>query len=124
MLAELGALPSDENPDLYAIPKRPGLYAIQKSYSLEEILRDKTIVDYIHFDIQGSEGDVIDSSVSIMNEKVRCIFIGTHSHEIEDQIKKTLSAQNWHLAFDKTMSKRENGSLQDGEQVWVNPRFL
>lgn len=124
MLAELNATPSKENPDLYTIPKRPGLYAIQKSYTLEDLIRDKETTDYIHFDIQGSEGEVIESSTDIMNKKVRCIFVGTHSHEIEDQIKNVLSAQNWHQVFDKTMSKRENGSLQDGEQVWVNPRFL
>ena len=124
MLAELGALPSDEDPNLYTLPKRPGLYAIQKSYSLEELLQNKVKVDFIHFDIQGSEGDVIESSVDIMNKKVRCIFVGTHSHEIEDQIKAVLSAHDWHLVFDQKMSNRENGSLQDGEQVWVNPNFL
>lgn len=124
MIEELGAVPADDGPGLYTIPKRPGLYAIQRSVSVEDMLANKTVVDYIHFDIQGSEGDVIDSSIDVLNEKVRCIFIGTHSHPIEDQIKKALFAQNWHLVFDKTMSKRENGSLQDGEQVWINPKFL
>jgi len=124
MLAELGATPDAENPNLYSLPKRPGLYAVQRSVSLEDLIKDKELVDYIHFDIQGSEGDVIENSIDVMNKKVRCIFIGTHSHEIEDQIKNALSAQDWKLITDVTMSRRENGSLQDGEQVWVNSRFL
>ena len=124
MLEETGAVPAEENPGLYTIPKRPGFYAIQRSVTLEDLIKDKKTVDYIHFDIQGSEGDVIESSLAIMNERVRCIFVGTHSHEIEAQIKTALFSQDWQLVFDKTMTKRENGRLQDGEQVWVNPRFL
>jgi len=107
MLAEIGAVPAEDNPGLYTIPKRPGFYAIQRSVTLEDLIKNKKTIDYIHFDIQGSEGEVIESSLAIMNDRVRCIFIGTHSHEIEAQLKT-----------------RENGSLQDGEQVWVNPRFI
>lgn len=124
MLEELGAKPDTDNPNLYSLPKRPGLYAIQRSVSLEDLIEDKQLVDYIHFDIQGSEGDVIENSVEVMNKKVRCIFVGTHSHDIEDQIKAALTDQGWYLIADVTMSTRENGRLQDGEQVWVNSRFL
>jgi len=124
LLAELNAEPSDEDPNLYKLPKRPGLYAMQRSVSLNDLIKDKEVVDYIHFDIQGSEGDVIESSVDVMNAKVRSVYIGTHSHEIEDQIKKCLNAQDWLLLHDETMHHRDNGSLQDGAQVWINPRFL
>lgn len=111
--------------------------------SLKTLLRDEGIVDLIHFDCQTAELDVI-RSVAVPGEdlldRVKMMFIGTHSMYIEHQILGLMCAAGWHLvaSFPITRSPdRDDSDLHasfmlgrvamgpvDGVQVWANPRHV
>lgn len=82
------------------------------------------VVDFIHFDIQGAEADVIEAAIADMDARVRCIAVGTHSGEIEARLRALLPGHDWLCVHDAVQKPRPNGILGDGNQVWANRRFL
>jgi FkbM family methyltransferase len=95
--------------------------------SLASIIEDVELVDLIDMDIQGAEADVIEGSAHILN-RVRRLHIGTHTHEVEDRLRRTLGALGWTAEWDYPCNSRAwtpygRVKLQDGVQAWVNPRI-
>ena len=103
-----------------------------KSISLTKILRDHRKVDLLHIDVQGTEAALISSALDDLNERVRYLFVGTHSRLIEGQILTTFLKEGWALLREEPCLLRAgtgNGILQemtirDGGQLWVNPRLV
>lgn len=85
----------------------------------------------IHIDVQGHEFEIIRSSLDLLNARVRWMVVGTHSRKIEGDILETLSRHGWVLENEKPTRFRfwenpvtlEAMTIQDGTQVWRNPRF-
>lgn len=96
-----------------------------KAVSLSNLLNRYDIVDLIHMDIQGAELEVISSSLELINKKVRCIHIGTHSKEIEDDLCKLFLSIGWkcttlyRCASNNTTPFGEVHFV-DGIQTWHN----
>jgi FkbM family methyltransferase len=93
-------------------------------------LRDVTAayrrIDYLHMDVQGAELDFLSSHPGILDEKVRRVLIGTHSHAIEQGLRELFSGLGWQCQYDFPLDGRVRVddvdlTLGDGVQVWINP---
>lgn len=104
----------------------------RKSIPLAELLSGGEIFDFVNIDIQGAELDVVTNSVSVLAEKVRVMVIGTHSRFIEGSLLDALLFNGFALHAEKPCIFRYDGTaaslcgrtIQDGEQIWVNPRLV
>ena len=99
-----------------------------QAVTLGSILEDLTKVDLVDSDLQGAELAVIRSSIDALDAKVKRLHIGTHSTEIERELRDLLSSHGWHCSRDyPCFSERETPfglvQFQDGVQTWVNPRL-
>jgi FkbM family methyltransferase len=95
--------------------------------TVADILETVDRVDLIDMDIQGAEGGVIASSVGVLCQKVRRLHIGTHSAEVEAQIRAALSGAGWRPRWDfpcrsEVRTPYGRVSFEDGVQAWHNPR--
>jgi FkbM family methyltransferase len=96
--------------------------------TVEELTRDLATIDLIDMDIQGAEREVVGNSMPTLTAKVRRIHIGTHSAEIEAELRATFAAAGWMPVWDfGCLGRRDTpfGSFdfEDGVQCWVNPRL-
>jgi FkbM family methyltransferase len=104
----------------------------RSSISLAELLSGGHVFDFVNIDIQGAELDLVTNSVAVLVEKVRVMVIGTHSRFIEGNLLEVLFANGFELHAEKPCSFRFGGNLtslcgrtlQDGEQIWVNPKLV
>lgn len=110
------------------LPQGAARYIELPCVSLPTLLRSFDMVDFVHLDIQGSEAEVISSSVECLNRQVRRMVVGTHGRDIERSLRKTMQRNGWSLEIDRPAEvKRKHfysrTQLQrDGTQVWLNPR--
>jgi FkbM family methyltransferase len=95
--------------------------------SLRTLLRDETVVDLIHCDIQGAEADTMAAGIDVLSAKVRRIVIGTHGRGIEERLFHLFTGAGWRLEDDKAcrmipdFQPGDPYSLAaDGVQVWRN----
>jgi FkbM family methyltransferase len=94
--------------------------------TLADVLSAYTRVDLIDLDVQGAEYDVLASAIDLVNKRVRRLHIGTHSPQIEQQLRQLLHAHRWEKLNDypgQTTSETPYGTIQfgDGVQTWINP---
>ena len=99
---------------------------------LVEVTAGLDQVDYLHLDIQGSEADVLLAHPALLDDRVACINVGTHSEVIERRLRTHFAEHGWRVDLDIPM----NGSIRlqvgegpirhiavgDGVQLWLNPR--
>lgn len=123
VLERAGAVPIPAEPGLFRLPRSPHKYAVQESVTLQRLIGETEMIDFMHVDIQGSEGTVLPAAMDLLNERVRLLAVGTHSHEIEAKLRDCFGANGWVCHHDTEMHRRANGSLADGHQVWRNPRL-
>lgn len=99
------------------------------AYSIPTICKGLDAIDYMHWDIQGAELDVAKSAIDFLNEKVRYLFIGTHSRFIEGNLLDLFFRNGWDVLYQNPCSfvyNRETPSLEgmtisDGEIFLRNP---
>lgn len=96
---------------------------------LHEILADVPGIDFIDMDIQGAEADAIELSIDFLCERVKRLYIGTHTPEVEQRLRRLLADRGWTSKLDfgtATTVETEYGSVAfgDGVQFWINPRPL
>lgn len=97
--------------------------------TLEEAVDRTDVIDIVHMDVQGVEGEIIAGSVSLLNSRVRRIHIGTHGHNLENDIYRTLTNEGWfcvhsYRALSTVATEFGDISFQDGVQGWINPRLF
>jgi FkbM family methyltransferase len=95
---------------------------------ISDLLKDEPQVDLVHVDIQGAELDLLREVFNLLCEKVRYIFIGTHSKQIEAGLfEMFLTDGRWRLEMERAAIFRiEDGKpivIGDGVQAWRNTRF-
>ena len=99
------------------------------SLSLPSLLRDHAVVDLMHVDIQGAEGEVLSAAAPTIDAKVRRIAIGTHSRGVEEVLLSLFGALGWTLENEAACEMKQfdtPGMLlnaRDGVQVWRNPKL-
>jgi FkbM family methyltransferase len=96
--------------------------------TLNELLRDHALVDFIHMDLQREELPTVRSSIEALDQKVKFLQIGTHSDEIEAGLREILLGHGWRCRADYAGNgtrQTRYGELifQDGVQSWSNPRL-
>jgi len=95
---------------------------------LADIIGDQPVIDYLHMDIQGAEYDVLQACAGLLGERVKRILIGTHSHEIEDKLRKLFAGGPWYAQYDIPMdgymvAGSTRCQVGDGCQAWINTRL-
>lgn len=78
--------------------------------SLPTLLKDVDRADVVHFDIQGSELDVIKGSIDTLNAKMHRLAIGTHGRDLEWQLMRLLDGKGWTLEIDKACAFQQRAA--------------
>jgi FkbM family methyltransferase len=97
---------------------------------LVDLLKPHKYVDIIDADIQGTELEVITSSITAMTKKVRRAYISTHSAAIHTEVAQAFTTAGWkpRALHGWTGEKEEETkfgpiSFVDGIQYWLNPHI-
>jgi len=103
--------------------------ALKQKIPFRYIIKEYTHIDIIDMDIQGEEANAILESIDSLNNKVRKLHIGTHSHKIESKLRVTLSKAGWVPLLDyscKKVNETVFGTVMfpDGIQTRINPKKL
>jgi FkbM family methyltransferase len=98
---------------------------------IAEVLRDLPPVDYMHLDIQGSEYEFLSARPDLLQGRVKMVNVGTHSTQIEADLRKLFGGLGWVNRLDLTLNEEATVRMAgeqdwtvkfgDGVQVWVNP---
>jgi FkbM family methyltransferase len=96
--------------------------------TLETLLEDLGVIDFVHIDVQGSEFDLISDRIEWIESNVRSLMVATHSRSIEGALIDLLYPLGWKLSREKPCRvdwNKENSSLTacttvDGSQYWLN----
>ena len=96
--------------------------------SIGKLLATLPLVDLLHCDIQGAEGDVLPAAIEVLSRCVRRIVVGTHGRAIEDRLMASFGANGWVLEHESPcrFSQGPTGAMilsADGTQVWRNMRL-
>jgi FkbM family methyltransferase len=92
---------------------------------LGDVLPDCT-VDLLHVDIQGAEASILPRNIKLLSQRVRAVFVGTHSRMIDAQFLDVFSTAGWELVRERPtrFDARTMQTVRDGAQYWRNPRNL
>jgi|SRR5579875_2354433 len=96
--------------------------------SLQTVLDGVGEVDLLDMDIQDAEGNVVHASANLLAERVKTVYIGTHSEESEYLLRITFNRLGWLCRYDYPCHRTSLTpygfiKFQDGVQCWINPRF-
>jgi len=106
------------------------------SVNVCRLMMQHEVIDYMHFDIQGSEHKVVPACMVEFNKRVRLVNIGIHSGPTEKMLIKLFHDNGWNQRYlysgstsnpanPSGISNSTFGTLgaQDGSGSWYNPRF-
>jgi FkbM family methyltransferase len=88
-------------------------------------------IDLLHIDVQGSEFELIEDSVEMIEEFVTYVLVGTHSRLIEGRLQELLLSRGWSLLIDEPSGSSFIGAKpslagftnRDGVQLWNVPSY-
>jgi FkbM family methyltransferase len=123
--AEWGTRLAGEVDRLPELPRiAPGAWTTLPAWSLATLLRGLPVVDLVHCDIQGSEAEVLLAAGSLLGERVKRMFVGTHGRRIEAELLEALPGLGFELRGEKACRYRLDGRrfslVEDGAQYWVH----
>lgn len=92
------------------------------------LIQDERKLDFMHVDIQGAELDVLTEQFDLVCRKVRYVFVGTHSKQIEGGLFELFTnGGNWKLEVERpaVFGLTDGRPLVqiDGVQAWRNCAF-
>ena len=104
---------------------------------LKEVVNNQDLINYMMLDIQGSEELFLTKYPEILQKTVKMINVGTHSPDIEKNLRKFFFCLGWTCIFNipmnsvvqfnirkkKSESNSENKKIVkfgDGVQIWSN----
>lgn len=97
-----------------------------ESETLSQVLtRIGRVVDLADLDLQGMEAEVVEESLPLLCDQVKRLHIGTHSHEVEQRLRKCLGTAGWqslrdYPCFGASDTPYGRIAFGDGVQSWVN----
>ncbi|MDL9999596.1 class I SAM-dependent methyltransferase [Variovorax sp. J22P240] len=105
-----------------------GSHDILPMIALADAIGEHSRVDLVHIDIQGGEADLVEQCMSLIDQKVAYLVIGTHSKKIEARLFDLLGEAGWRIemerpAFYDVKSTRPILYV-DGLQGWRNPLLM
>jgi len=103
---------------------------IPLDYVIDSLQIEKVHIDLAHFDLQGSEGDVLTSSLGLLNKYCKRVLIGTHSRSLEGYLFELFDKNGWILLGEEPcqFEPMENRSIcgmttKDGNLYFLNKRY-
>jgi hypothetical protein len=92
---------------------------------IDTLTRDEKRLDFVHVDIQGAELDLLTEQFDWLCRKVRYVFVGTHSKQIEGGLFELFTTGgHWKLEIERPAVfglHEGRPSVQiDGAQAWRN----
>lgn len=107
-------------------------YTNVRALDLPTICEPCQHIDFMHWDVQGAEGDIAPAAISFLNSRVEYIFIGTHSRPIEGALLELFYENRWevlhqhpcHFVYDLAKPSIVGMVHTDGELFVRNPRRL
>lgn len=121
-----GLEPLFNPPDAEAL-RQSGQYDPLPIIGLDTLARGRDRIDLLHVDIQGGEADLVEASLSFLNDKAAYLVIGTHGRELEGRLFTTLRQAGWVLEIERPAIlslAMEPAVVVDGVQGWRNPALL
>jgi len=102
-----------------------------RTWTLSDAAEDLNLIDLIHWDIQGAEARVAESSQDFLSARVRSVQIGTHSREQEGRLLNLFHKMEWDMlrespcafSYNKNIPSIEGMTTTDGELYFRNPRL-
>ena len=99
--------------------------------SFHDVLEREPLWDLVHIDVQGTEAELCAASIEILNLQVRWLVIGMHSRKLDGDLMDLFFRHGWILENEKptrfhykpAAATLEAMTIQDGTQVWRNPRL-
>jgi hypothetical protein len=96
--------------------------------TLEEMTAPLDRIDLVDMDLQRAERELVANSMASLNAQVKRVHIGTHTPEIEDEIRATFSNAGWLNVWDFGCNKTNETpygpiTFVDGVQGWINPHI-
>lgn len=96
--------------------------------SLADAIGQRERIDLLHVDIQGGEADLVENCLSIIQEKVAYMVIGTHSKHLEARLFDIMGATDWRIEMERPafyqVSSTKPQLIVDGVQGWRNPTLM
>jgi FkbM family methyltransferase len=98
---------------------------------LQSLVGEGREVDFLHIDVQGAEGGVIESHLNWLNQRAHSMMIATHSRPLEGELLLLLNANGWILHREKPCHFEAGRAIDDwcgattvdGSQYWINGKF-
>jgi hypothetical protein len=91
----------DPSPDQVSQAGTSGTHDAVQIVGLGRLFDDEKRIDLLHVDIQGGELALLESAVTLLNERAAYIVVGTHSREIEGSLFSLLLGQGWFLEIER-----------------------
>ena len=97
---------------------------------LSSLVGQNREVDFLHIDVQGAEGEVINSHLDWLNQHTRSMMVATHSRPLEGELMLLLSDNGWILQREKPcrfdagriIADWCGATTVDGSQYWINTK--
>jgi FkbM family methyltransferase len=104
---------------------KSGRYVRVPIVDIAALIRAEKTVDLLHVDIQGAELDLLTEIFDLLCGKVRYVFIGTHSKQIEGGLFDLFTSRGaWKLEMERAAIFRLTDGRPvvtgDGVQAWRN----
>jgi FkbM family methyltransferase len=127
-----GGISPDGCVDIRGVPTNMiSVDLVPLDYVIDSLSISNICIDLIHFDLQGSEGDVITSALGLLNKFCKRVLIGTHSRYLEGYLFELFEKNGWLLLgeepckFEPIEGRSVCGmTTKDGNLYFVNKRFL
>jgi hypothetical protein len=79
-------------------------------------------------DVQGQELPAVRASIDMIDSRVKYFHIGTHSREIETELREIFGRYGWTCRADWPGNREQQTPfgtivLEDGVQSWANPKL-
>ena len=79
-------------------------------------------------DVQGAEGEIVTAGIQPMTERVKRIFVSTHSDLIQDELREVFKSHGWTSLADHYPQREADTffgkiRLEDGVHYWANPHL-
>lgn len=107
--------------------KKNGLYVGKvRTVTLNQYLERYGMTDLIDMDVQSAEFEILKASQALVDSNAKRVHIGTHSHRIEEGLRKLFKGLGWVPRYDfecfgDRQTPRGVISFVDGVQSWTNP---
>jgi len=95
-------------------------WAVISSLTPEEILGGRGVIDLVDCDIQGAERQVLPKFMSLFDDHVKLMHIGTHGMEMHEELHELFSSHDWEIRWSlspKTKHEMAFGSVETNDGV-------